>query len=165
MERLPAFEFLRTSILAASAPPSPPALGYASTPAQWEDNVHYENVNSRLGIHFQVSKLPCEQLQVMDARLLRIAPGATNEKHRHAHESIFVVLQGFGVLWVDGQEILLSQGDLAYVPRWAVHQTRNGSHEMELRMLAITDFGLTSALIGDYDQKTRLKTGGQQAFA
>jgi hypothetical protein len=29
-----------------------------------------------------------------------------------------------------------------------------------LQLLAITDFGLTSALLGDYDSRTRLKAGG-----
>jgi hypothetical protein len=32
-------------------------------------------------------------------------------------------------------------------------------------LLAITDFGLTSAVLGNYDAKTRLKAGGVDAFA
>ncbi|MFN9630619.1 MAG: cupin domain-containing protein [Cyanobacteriota bacterium] len=133
--------------------------------APGESTPLYENKVPRLGINFQVSKFSFEHLQVMDARLVTIAPGAANEKHRHAHESIFLVLQGEGVLHSNGEEIALAPGDLAYVPRWAVHQTHNSSNELPLRMVAITDFGLTSALLGNYDARTRLKAAGPQAFS
>lgn len=159
------FEPMRLSISAGKAPQTPPKLGYVSTTQARDFPVHYEHQDGRLGINFQVSKIPFEQLQAMDARLLTIAPGASNEKHRHAHESIFVVLQGEAVLHVGGEDHCLAQGDVAYVPRWAVHQTRNLSETIELRLLAITDFGLTSALIGNYDRSTRLKAGGSQAFS
>ena len=163
-ETRPEFERMRNSIHAALAPPAPPRHGYASTPDPETLALHYEHVNSRLGIHFQVHKLPFEQLQALDIRLLTIAPGASSEKHRHAHESIFFVLQGQALIVIEGEEIALAQGDLATVPRWAVHQTCNGSQDHELRLLAVTDFGLTSALLGNYDQQTRLKSSGKQAF-
>jgi quercetin dioxygenase-like cupin family protein len=156
---------MRQSIIAAKPPHTRPTKGYASPTEQGDFPVHYEHLDQRLGIHFQVIKLPFEQLQAMDARLLTIAPGATNEKHRHAHESIFVVLKGEALMDIGGEELCLAEGDVAYAPRWAVHQTRNRSQETELRMLAITDFGLTSALIGNYDRSTRLKSGGEQAFS
>jgi hypothetical protein len=38
-------------------------------------------------VDFQVFKLPFGSLQAIDPRLVRIPPGACNEKHRHAHES------------------------------------------------------------------------------
>lgn len=162
---LQGFEQIRHGISAAQAPDAAPVQGYASRGMKEAVSVYYEHLDRHLGIDFRVSKLPFEQLQTMEARLLTIAPGATNEKHRHAHESIFVVLQGEAVLHIAGEEVFLAQGDVAYVPRWAVHQTRNGSQRTELRMLAITDFGLTSALIGNYDRSTRLKAGGAQAFS
>lgn len=164
-QHTPEFQRMRESICAALAPQFPPELGYASPAEKEAVPVHYEHVDPRLGIHFQVRKLPFELLQAMDARLLTIAPGGSNEKHRHAHESIFVVLQGEALLQVGGEEVFLGQGDVAYVPRWAVHQTRNRSQEEQLCLLAITDFGLTSALLGDYEKLTRLKAGGQQAFS
>lgn len=160
----PGFEPMRQSIAAAIAPCDTPAAGYVSACEKDAFPVHYKHVDERVGIHFQVSKLPFEQLQAMDCRLLTIAPGATNEKHRHAHESIFVVLEGAAVLQIGEERLALAQGDVAYVPRWAVHQTRNVGQECELRLLAITDFGLTSALIGNYDRATRLNAGGLQAF-
>ena len=163
-ETHPEFERMRNSILAALAPPAPPRDGYASTPDSETLALHYEHVNSRLGIHFQVHKLPFEHLQALDVRLLTIAPGASSEKHRHAHESIFFVLQGQALIVIEGEEIAVAQGGLATVPRWAVHQTCNGSRDHEVRLLAVTDFGLTSALLGNYDRQTRLKSSGKQAF-
>jgi gentisate 1,2-dioxygenase len=125
---------------------------------------HYSNKDERLGIDFQVAKLPFAGLQVMDSRLVTIAPGACNEKHRHAHESIFVLLSGEGENVINKQAIMLEMGSIAYVPRWVVHQSRNTSTHNPLLLLAITDFGLTSAVLGDYDAKTRLKSEGADAY-
>jgi quercetin dioxygenase-like cupin family protein len=125
---------------------------------------HYHNCNTALAIDFLVERLPLAGLQVMDPRLVRIAPGACNECHRHAHESIFVVLKGQVELRLGAQTISLKTGDVACVPRWVVHQSRNTSFDEELLLLAITDFGLTGAVLGDYDRRTRLKDGGVDAF-
>jgi quercetin dioxygenase-like cupin family protein len=116
----------------------------------------YRNRNSALAIDFCVQRLPLEGLQVMDPRLVRIAPGASNECHRHAHESIFVVLAGEADLLLGQQSVHLKVGNVACVPRWVVHQSRNRSMEEELLLLAITDFGLTSTVLGDYDRRTRV---------
>jgi len=125
---------------------------------------HYSNRDPRLGIDFQVQKLPLGALQVMDPRLVVIAPGACNEKHRHAHESIFVVLSGSAEIQIGHQRTTLAQGEVACVPRWVVHQSRNRSASEPLTLLAITDFGLTSSVLGDYDNRTRLRSGGVDAF-
>jgi hypothetical protein len=44
-----------------------------------------------------------------------------------------------------------------------VHQSRNVSAEESLLLLAITDFGLTSSVLGDYDRQTRLRFQGKDA--
>jgi len=126
---------------------------------------HYSNSDARLGIDFQVEKLAFTALQVMDPRLVVIAPGACNEKHRHAHESIFVVLSGDAQIQIGKECVNLNQGGVAYVPRWVVHQSTNRSSSKPLKLLAITDFGLTSAVLGDYDSRTRLKSEGDDAFS
>jgi len=51
------------------------------------------------------------------------------------------------------------------VPRQVFHQTRNTSADKELVILAITDFGFTSAVLGDYDKRTRLAEGGSDVTA
>ena len=101
----------------------------------------------------------------MDPRVLRIAPGCNNEFHKHAHESIFVVLEGDGEVRVGDRWSPMKTGDVAFVPRWIPHQTRNTSRERELVILAITDFGFTSAVLGDYDRRTRLAQQGDDVAA
>jgi oxalate decarboxylase/phosphoglucose isomerase-like protein (cupin superfamily) len=50
---------------------------------------------------------------------------------------------------------------MVFVPRWAMHQTRNLGSD-ELVIMAITDFGLTDrAFLGDHLRTTRQK--GTQA--
>lgn len=128
------------------------------------NEVHYAHTDPRLGISFQVEKIPSQALQVMEPRLIRIARGASNEKHRHAHEAMFVVLSGQGEIQIGNSCTTLAPGGIACVPRWVVHQCRNRSASHELVLLAITDFALTSAVLGDYDARTRLKNGGADAF-
>lgn len=136
----------------------------APAPLTGDPEPHYHHHNPNLAIDFQVQRLPLGGLQVLDPRLVRIAPGARNESHRHAHESLFVVLAGEGKLRIGEHTLPLKAGDVACVPRWLVHQSRNTSASEELQLLAITDFGLTSAVLGDYDQRTRLKSGGADAL-
>lgn len=131
----------------------------------WPEPVHYSHRDERRGINFQVRKLPFAALQVIEPRLVRIAPASSNERHRHAHESLFVVLAGVGEILIDRESAPLLAGSVAYVPRWVVHQSQNHSDSEPLVLLAITDFGLTSAVLGDYDARTRLRGGGSDALA
>lgn len=119
----------------------------------------YTNRNERLGIDFNVKRLQFPDIQTMDPRVLRIAPGRCNELHKHAHETIFVVLRGEGEVRLGEAWSRVTVGAVAFVPRWILHQTRNTSDAEELVILAITDFGFTSAVLGDYDRRTRLATG------
>lgn len=116
----------------------------------------YANRNERLNIDFHVERLPFPEIQTMDPRVVRIAPGKNNEQHKHAHESLFVILRGQGEVLVGERWHPVREGDVAFVPRWIVHQTKNASTSEELVVLAITDFGFTSAVLGDYDRRTRL---------
>ncbi|MGA0870940.1 MAG: cupin domain-containing protein, partial [Planctomycetota bacterium] len=57
-----------------------------------------------------------------------------------------------GEQWID-----VTAGDCVFVPRWAVHQSRNDGDE-EMAILAVTDFYLTGkAFLGDYDATARAK--------
>lgn len=123
----------------------------------------YANKNLRLGIDFSVERLSFPEAQAMDPRVVRIRPGMANERHRHAHETLFVVLQGRGEVLLGDAWRVITAGDVAFVPRWIFHQTRNTSYSRDLVVLAITDFGLTSAVLGDYDRRTRLALEGEDA--
>jgi quercetin dioxygenase-like cupin family protein/pyrroloquinoline quinone (PQQ) biosynthesis protein C len=123
---------------------------------------HYANENQRLNIEFTVEKLLFPRVQVLDPRIVRIAPGKNNERHKHAHESIFSVISGRGEVVVGDRVVSVQTGDTVFVPRWTFHQSCNKGDE-DLVLLAITDFGLTSAVLGDYDRGTRLRFGGENA--
>lgn len=125
----------------------------------------YRNHNERLGIDFGVERLAFPGLQTMDPRVVRIAPGMRNELHKHAHETIFVILEGEGEVRLGDALRPVRAGDVAFVPRWIMHQTRNTSEHTPLVVLAITDFGFTSAVLGDYDKRTRLSQGGEDVKA
>jgi quercetin dioxygenase-like cupin family protein/pyrroloquinoline quinone (PQQ) biosynthesis protein C len=116
----------------------------------------YDNVHEKLGIDFSVVRLPFAS-EVLDARVVKIAPGKANENHRHAHESVLYVMRGAGSVSVDAREVEVGPGDAVFVPRWAFHQTKNASDE-EMLLLAVTDFGFTGrTFVGDYDRTARMK--------
>lgn len=124
----------------------------------------YRNRNEKLGIDFSVNVLEFPATQAFDARVVRIAAGCNNELHKHAHESLFFVICGAAEIRIGDSVMKLSPGELAFVPRWVFHQSKNASDEDELVILAITDFGLTRAVLGDYDKRTRLATDGADAM-
>ncbi len=125
--------------------------------------VIYRNRNEKLGIDFAVDVLDFPAIQSFDARIVRIAAGGKNELHKHAHESLFFVICGEAEIRIGDDFLPLKPGGLAFVPRWVFHQSKNLSESDELAILAITDFGLTKAVLGDYDKRTRLATNGADA--
>jgi len=124
----------------------------------------YANRLERLNIEFSVERLAFPGIQTLDPRIVRIPAGRNNERHRHAHESLFVVLSGRGVVHIGDAELPVAAGDVAFVPRWVFHQTVNPG-DGELVLLAVTDFGFTSAVLGDYDKRMRLAEGEGEEVA
>ncbi len=90
---------------------------------------------------FSVARLPCNA-QTLDPRIVRIAPGKYNNLHRHAHETLFCLLQGEGEVLIGDQWIQFKPGQTIFAPRWAMHQTHNTGSD-ELIMYAITDYYLS----------------------
>lgn len=92
----------------------------------------------------------------LDTQMLRIPSHKNNEKHKHAHETVFYVLKGEGKIQINESEVDMKAGDVVFVPRWAVHQTFNTAAE-ELHILAVSDMGLTDrAYLGDPQKANRL---------
>lgn len=116
----------------------------------------YRNKVEALNIDFTVERAPFPA-EVIDARVVRIPPGRCNERHKHAHETVFQFLSGTGRVMVDDRWIEVRAGDCVFVPRWAVHQSQNlGSEPMVI--LALTDFHLTGrAFLGDYEATARMR--------
>ena len=116
----------------------------------------YSNLNERLNIEFSVDRIPFNA-EAMDPRIVRIPPGRYNEKHRHAHESVFYIISGSGRVLVNDSTVKVKAGDIVFVPRWAMHQSQN-TGDAEMKILAVTDFGLTGkAYIGNYLKTARMK--------
>lgn len=116
----------------------------------------YSNTNERLNIQFDVTRLPFNT-EVLDPRIVKIPPGRNNEKHTHAHETIFYFIAGKGQVLVDDTTLEVTAGDVVFVPRWCVHQSLNKGNT-EMVILALADFGLTGkAHIGDYNKTARMK--------
>lgn len=108
-------------------------------------------VDERRGIEFSVERYPCTA-QVLDPRVVRIPPGKFNNRHKHAHETLFYFISGVGEILVGETWVKVKPGDAVFSPRWAIHQTHNTGDE-ELVLLAITDYYLTSQVyIGKYDK-------------
>ena len=98
----------------------------------------YANQNSRLNIDFVVEKVRAPGAQALAPRLVRSPAGRNNERHRHAHETLFYVVAGTGFVSVADEVVRVSAGDTVFVPRWAFHQSGN-TGTGELVILAITD--------------------------
>ena len=116
----------------------------------------YENKVDELNIDFAVQILPFP-LEVLDPRIVRVAPHKANELHRHAHETVFIFLEGKGKVIVDNFENPVKPGDFAFIPRWCNHQSVN-TGDTELVFLAVADFGLTGkSFVGNYLKTARMK--------
>src|SRR5262245_39205154 len=121
----------------------------------------YSNTNDRLNIDFVVDRLPFAP-EVLDPRLVRIPAGKCNEKHRHAHETVFYIIEGRGQVFINDAAIEVAPGDIVFVPRWATHQSQNLG-ETEMTILAVTDYGLTGkAYIGSYLKTARMTPQTEQ---
>lgn len=128
-------------------------------PDQPSGSTLYHNKIDAMDVDFTVERAPFPA-EVLDARVVRIPPGKANERHRHAHETVFHILSSRGRVLVGEKWIDVERGDCVFVPRWAVHQSRNDGEE-EMAILAITDFYLTGKVfLGDYDATARMKRGG-----
>ena len=126
------------------------------TPAQRSATPMYQNTVEAMNIDFTVDRAPFPA-EVLDARVVRIPPHKNNERHKHAHETVFYIMSGTGRVMVDDRWVAVQPGSCVFVPRWAVHQSQNQG-DTEMVILAITDFYLTGkAFFGDYDSTARMK--------
>ncbi len=123
----------------------------------------YENRIDRLAIAFTVDRLPFP-CQVLDPRIVRVAPGKSSEHHRHAHESLFYVVAGEGAITVGDHRVAVRAGQCVFVPRWTMHQSHN-TGRAELKILGVTDFTFTSKAQVGGDGQGRLKRAEVQAQA
>ena len=132
-----------------------PCLSALKTSLQSDHPCLYRNDVACDEIGFHVSRLDVPST-VLDPRLLEIRPGMRSEFHRHAHESLFFVLAGRGTVRIGDDVVAIRENDFVYVPRWVGHQTINTGSD-EIKILAITDFGLTRRFAGNTEISYRLR--------
>ncbi|HVK69943.1 MAG TPA: iron-containing redox enzyme family protein [Polyangium sp.] len=101
----------------------------------------HENETERQSVKATVERLPFKS-EILDTRIVRIAAGKLNERHKHAHEMILHIAEGSARVQVNESTVDVKAGDTVFVPRWSLHQTQN-TGDGELVMLAFTDYGLT----------------------
>jgi quercetin dioxygenase-like cupin family protein len=58
-------------------------------------------------------------------RQFEVAPGGYTPQHKHAHEHEVFVLEGSGVVMIEGTERTLRPGTAVFVPPQHLHQFRN----------------------------------------
>ena len=116
----------------------------------------YNNQSDKLGIDFGVERVKFNT-EILDPRIVSIAPGKSNELHKHAHETVFVFYKGSGFVKIDELKFPVKPGDMVFIPRWCMHQSVNESDE-EMVFLAVADFGLTgTSFVGNNLKTARFK--------
>jgi mannose-6-phosphate isomerase-like protein (cupin superfamily)/pyrroloquinoline quinone (PQQ) biosynthesis protein C len=121
-------------------------------------NILYKNDDADASIKFKVQRVPFPA-EVLDPRVVVIPAGFTNECHSHAHETVFLILSGSGEVQIDFKVISIKAGDLVFVPRWLVHQTRNTGN-VPLKFFAVTDYGFTGQFPQNSETVYRLNKMG-----
>lgn len=66
-----------------------------------------------------------------------IPPGGQSKIHNHHEGETFFILKGEGIVRVDHDEALISEGELVYFPPFTHHELTNHSSEEELVFLSI----------------------------
>ncbi|EKD74537.1 MAG: Cupin protein [uncultured bacterium] len=123
-------------------------------PVNETNNKLYFNENLTENIKFTVDRIPISP-DILDPRILCIPPGFNNEFHRHAHETIFFVIEGTGRVIIDNESIPIKPLDTVFVPRWVQHQTIN-TGKTELKIFAVTDYNFTKRFPKNTEQIYRL---------
>ncbi len=77
----------------------------------------------------------------MTAGIAQIVPGGGSlQLHRHAQAEIYFVIEGTGILTVDGRETTVTGGTAVFIPGDAEHGLRNESG-MDLRLFYVFPTG------------------------
>ena len=83
------------------------------------------------GLRFLRDPLDCGKLGVS---ILEASPGWTGKEHDHAEdgqEEVYVLLDGYATVVVNGEDVELESGKALRIPADATRQIRNGDTESE----------------------------------
>ena len=62
------------------------------------------------------------------------APGESSKHHSHDWEHQVYITRGNGILWVDGEEYIIKEGDFIIVPANSTHHFHNNGNEILSRI-------------------------------
>lgn len=142
---------------AAKAPqilPANPSLKSLLFNTDFQGNILYQNEKQQANIAFTVERVPCDA-DILDPRLVNTLPCSQNEMHSHAHETVFLILEGQGIVVVGEHEFHVKSGDIVFVPRWIPHQTQNPNSK-DFKYFAITDYGFTKSFPANSESVYRM---------
>jgi quercetin dioxygenase-like cupin family protein len=124
---------------------SPPSDGPNHHSGSARGALLYRNSDPDTHVDFTVERLPFKA-EVLDPRVVRIPAGQSNERHRHAHETVVHVMSGTGAVEVGDTTCEVKPGDTVFVPRWVEHRASSRGPG-ELTYFAVTDFGFASKVL------------------
>jgi mannose-6-phosphate isomerase-like protein (cupin superfamily) len=76
----------------------------------------------------------------LTAGVARLRPGGALRLHRHAQAEIYLILEGTGVVTIEGEEREVGPGITVYIPGGAVHGIENrGSGEVRFAYILEAD--------------------------
>ncbi|HWK47940.1 MAG TPA: cupin domain-containing protein [Stellaceae bacterium] len=61
----------------------------------------------------------------MSAGVAEFAPGSGLNPHSHAQSEIYFIIEGTGIMTIDGQETVVTAGSAVFIPGDAEHGIRN----------------------------------------
>lgn len=92
-----------------------------------EDNmkeIKFDNPEAK-GASMKALVSPTEGWEGYVMRVLEISEGGYSPRHIHPWPHINYMLEGEGILFIDGEEHEVKQGSYAYVPEGKLHQFKN----------------------------------------
>ncbi len=84
-------------------------------------------------------------LPTMDAFLQWIPPETDLAPHRHTGSTVYLGVEGHGVLDIDGKDYAWEPHDVVVVPSWSVHRHRNPGQEPAI-LFSFSDLPILKAL-------------------
>lgn len=67
--------------------------------------------------------------------LVEMEPGGVQKPHRHKTEQCYTILEGKGIMEIDGEKAAVSAGDTVFIPSDSIHGLRNES-QLPLKYLS-----------------------------
>lgn len=69
---------------------------------------------------------------------VEVVPGSRQRPHHHEPEQVYVIVQGQGIMEIDGEKQSVTTGDLIYIPSNATHGITNHGDELLVYVSAAT---------------------------